>query len=37
MNLFNEYYDFKCGLDIVEFVGIGGVIVCYGMKFKMIL
>lgn len=37
MNLFNEYYDFKCGLDIEDFVGIGGVIVRYGMKLKMVL
>lgn len=36
-NLFNEYYDFKRGLDTAESVGIGGAIVRHGMKPKTIL
>ncbi|MED5046864.1 1,4-dihydroxy-2-naphthoate polyprenyltransferase [Bacillus siamensis] len=36
-NLFNEYYDFKRGLDTADSVGIGGAIVRHGMKPKMIL
>lgn len=36
-NLFNEYYDFKRGLDSVESVGIGGGIVRYGMTPKLIM
>ncbi|WP_039075083.1 1,4-dihydroxy-2-naphthoate polyprenyltransferase [Bacillus sp. MSP13] len=31
-NLFNEYYDFKRGLDTAASVGIGGAIVRHGMK-----
>ncbi len=34
-NLFNEYYDFKRGLDTAESVGIGGGIVRHGLKPKM--
>lgn len=36
-NLFNEYYDFKRGLDTAESVGIGGGIVCHGLKPKNVL
>ncbi len=36
-NLFNEYYDFKRGLDTAESVGIGGAIVREGMKPKTVL
>lgn len=36
-NLFNEYYDFKRGLDTAESVGIGGGIVRHGLKPKNIL
>ncbi|WP_416655094.1 1,4-dihydroxy-2-naphthoate polyprenyltransferase [Bacillus amyloliquefaciens] len=36
-NLFNEYYDFKRGLDTEDSVGIGGAIVRHGMKPKTIL
>ncbi|TYR80698.1 1,4-dihydroxy-2-naphthoate polyprenyltransferase [Priestia megaterium] len=36
-NLFNEYYDFKRGLDTEESVGIGGAIVRDGMKPKTVL
>ncbi|MCR6617109.1 1,4-dihydroxy-2-naphthoate polyprenyltransferase [Bacillus velezensis] len=36
-NLFNEYYDFKRGLDTENSVGIGGAIVRHGMKPKTIL
>ncbi|WP_045512904.1 1,4-dihydroxy-2-naphthoate polyprenyltransferase [Bacillus amyloliquefaciens] len=36
-NLFNEYYDFKRGLDTADSVGIGGAIVRHGMKPKTIL
>ncbi len=31
-NLFNEYYDFKRGLDTVDSVGIGGALVRHGTK-----
>ncbi|WP_028402204.1 1,4-dihydroxy-2-naphthoate polyprenyltransferase [Ectobacillus panaciterrae] len=33
-NLFNEYYDFKRGLDTADSVGIGGGIVRHGLKPK---
>jgi 1,4-dihydroxy-2-naphthoate octaprenyltransferase len=36
-NLFNEYYDFKRGLDTEESVGIGGAIVRNGMSPKFIM
>ncbi|WP_445493158.1 1,4-dihydroxy-2-naphthoate polyprenyltransferase [Niallia sp. 03133] len=36
-NLFNEYYDFKRGLDTAESVGIGGAIVRHGMKPSTVL
>lgn len=36
-NLFNEYYDFKRGLDTAESIGIGGGIVRHGLKPKNIL
>lgn len=36
-NLFNEYYDFKRGLDTEESVGIGGGIVRHGIKPKNVL
>lgn len=36
-NLFNEYYDFKKGLDTEESVGIGGGIVRHGVKPKTVL
>jgi 1,4-dihydroxy-2-naphthoate octaprenyltransferase len=36
-NLFNEYYDFKRGLDTEDSVGIGGAIVRHGMKPKTVL
>lgn len=36
-NLFNEYYDFKRGLDTEESIGIGGGIVRHGMTPKFIL
>lgn len=36
-NLFNEYYDFKKGLDTAESVGIGGGIVRHGLKPGMVL
>lgn len=36
-NLFNEYYDFKRGLDTAESVGIGGGIVRHGLKPKNVL
>jgi len=36
-NLFNEYYDFKRGLDSADSVGIGGAIVHYGMKPKTVM
>ncbi|NLW24174.1 MAG: 1,4-dihydroxy-2-naphthoate polyprenyltransferase [Clostridia bacterium] len=36
-NIFNEYYDFKRGLDTAESVGIGGAIVRHGMKPKHVL
>lgn len=35
-NMFNEYYDFKKGLDDHESVGIGGAIVRHGMTPKSI-
>lgn len=36
-NLFNEYYDFKRGLDTEESVGIGGGIVRHGLKPSNVL
>ena len=36
-NLFNEYYDFKRGLDTADSVGIGGGIVRHGLKPKNVL
>lgn len=36
-NMFNEYYDFKRGLDNEESVGIGGAIVRNGIKPKTII
>jgi 1,4-dihydroxy-2-naphthoate polyprenyltransferase len=36
-NLFNEYYDFKRGLDTEHSVGIGGTIVRDGVKPKTVL
>ncbi len=36
-NLFNEYYDYKRGLDTAESVGIGGGIVRHGMSPKLIM
>jgi len=36
-NMFNEYYDFKRGLDTAESVGIGGGIVRHGLKPKNVL
>lgn len=36
-NLFNEYYDFKRGLDTADSVGIGGAIVRNGMNPKTVL
>ncbi|MGE8206662.1 1,4-dihydroxy-2-naphthoate polyprenyltransferase [Heyndrickxia sp. NPDC080065] len=36
-NLFNEYYDFKRGLDTEASVGIGGAIVREGMKPRTVL
>src|SRR4051794_22705899 len=36
-NLFNEYYDFKRGLDHAESVGIGGGIVRDGIQPKTIM
>ncbi|MFS0783659.1 1,4-dihydroxy-2-naphthoate polyprenyltransferase [Bacillus sp. 1P06AnD] len=36
-NLFNEYYDFRRGLDTEESVGIGGAIVREGMKPRTVL
>lgn len=36
-NMFNEYYDYKRGLDTEESVGIGGTIVRDGVKPKTIL
>lgn len=36
-NLFNEYYDFKRGLDNEESVGIGGAIVREGIKPKTVM
>lgn len=36
-NLFNEYYDFKRGLDSAESVGIGGGIVRHGLQPKNVL
>ena len=35
-NLFNEYYDFKRGLDTADSVGIGGGIVRHGLKQKCV-
>ena len=36
-NLFNEYYDFKRGLDTAESVGIGGALVRHGTKPQTVL
>ncbi|HDR4440071.1 1,4-dihydroxy-2-naphthoate octaprenyltransferase [Bacillus thuringiensis serovar brasilensis] len=36
-NLFNEYYDFKRGLDTADSVGIGGGIVRHGLKPQNVL
>ncbi len=36
-NMFNEYYDYKRGLDTEESVGIGGAIVREGIKPKTVL
>src|SRR5690625_2048214 len=36
-NIFNEYYDYKLGLDHEESVGIGGTIVRDGVKPKTVL
>ncbi|WP_027416604.1 1,4-dihydroxy-2-naphthoate polyprenyltransferase [Aneurinibacillus terranovensis] len=36
-NMFNEYYDFKRGLDTSESVGIGGAIVREGIQAKTVL
>ena len=36
-NLFNEYYDYKRGLDTEESIGIGGGIVRHGMAPKLIM
>jgi 1,4-dihydroxy-2-naphthoate polyprenyltransferase len=36
-NLFNEYYDYKRGLDTADSVGIGGGIVRHGLKPKNVL
>ena len=36
-NLFNEYYDFKRGLDTAQSVGIGGGIVRHGLKPSNVL
>ncbi|MDQ0337502.1 1,4-dihydroxy-2-naphthoate octaprenyltransferase [Caldalkalibacillus uzonensis] len=36
-NMFNEYYDFKRGLDTKESVGIGGAIVREGIRPQVIL
>ena len=36
-NMFNEYYDFKRGLDTKDSVGIGGAIVRNGVKPKTVL
>ncbi len=36
-NMFNEYYDYKKGLDDHESVGIGGAIVRNGMSPELVL
>lgn len=36
-NMFNEYYDFKRGLDNEHSIGIGGAIVRHGVKPKTVL
>lgn len=36
-NLFNEYYDFKRGLDTVDSIGIGGALVRHGTKPSTVL
>lgn len=36
-NLFNEYYDFKKGLDTVDSVGIGGGIVRHGIRPRTVM
>ncbi|MDF2606256.1 MAG: 1,4-dihydroxy-2-naphthoate prenyltransferase [Bacillales bacterium] len=35
-NMFNEYYDYKRGLDNAESIGIGGAIVRHGVKPKTV-
>ncbi len=37
VNMFNEYFDYKRGLDTIESVGIGGVIVKEELKAKSVL
>jgi 1,4-dihydroxy-2-naphthoate octaprenyltransferase len=37
VNMFNEYYDYKRGLDSAESVGIGGAIVREGVQAKTVL
>ncbi|MBP2643174.1 MAG: 1,4-dihydroxy-2-naphthoate octaprenyltransferase [Firmicutes bacterium] len=36
-NIFNEYYDYLCGLDTTQSVGIGGTIVREGMSPQLVL
>lgn len=36
-NMFNEYYDFKRGLDTKESIGIGGAIVRHGIEPRTVL
>ena len=36
-NMFNEYYDYKLGLDNEHSVGIGGTIVRHGVQPKTIM
>ncbi|MFC4075927.1 1,4-dihydroxy-2-naphthoate polyprenyltransferase [Salinithrix halophila] len=36
-NMFNEYYDYKRGLDTAESVGIGGTIVRYGISPRTVM
>lgn len=36
-NMFNEYYDYKRGLDTAESVGIGGAIVRHGISPKTVM
>ena len=35
-NMFNEYYDYKLGLDNEHSVGIGGTIVRHGVQPKQL-